>query len=167
MKYESAIPDLLSLLEPTDDYLLELVMEPWKEIRSKEYVPYINKYLDNKTHKLIFEIIMIIAEDSLVEWLPSFKNFISSCNRNRHLNYEYTISTCCGIVKFKDSTTVNFLLSDFEHFFTYKDTLESSKQKYWTQKYFEVVAGLHSPSMARLSATPKVLLLWVEKIQQA
>src|SRR5690606_35601924 len=109
---------------------------------SREYIPYINKHLDNKTHELIFKISRLIAEDSLVECLPSFKNFISTCNRNRHLNYEYVISTCCGIGHFKDSATVAFLLSDYKHFFTYKDTLESSKQKYWTQKYIETFTDL-------------------------
>lgn len=142
LKYEPAIPNLLSLLETTDDYLFELVIKALKEIGSKEYIPYINKHLDNKTHDLIFEISMMIAKDSLVECLPSFKNFITSCNRNRYPNYEYTISTCCGIGKFKDSTIENFLLTDLEHFFTYKDTLESSKQKYWIQKYFETFTEL-------------------------
>jgi hypothetical protein len=144
LRYEPAIPDLLSLLETEDDYLFELVIEALKEIESKEYIPYINKHLDNKTHDLIFEISMMIVQDSLVECLPSFKNFISSCNRNRHPNYEYTISTCCGIGHFKDSTTEKFLLSDFEHFFTYKDTLNSSKQLFWTHKYFKTFAELET-----------------------
>lgn len=141
-KYKPAIPDLLLLLDTDDDNLFELVIEALKNIGSKEYIPYINKHLDNKTHNLIFRISMMIAKDSLVECLPSLKNFISTCNRNRHPNYEYTISTCCGIGHFKDSATIAFLLSDYKHFFTYKDTLESSKQKYWTQKYIETFTDL-------------------------
>lgn len=142
LKYKPAIPDLLLLLETDNDDLFELVIEALKNMGSKDYIPYINKHLDNKTHDLIFEISMMIAKDSLVECLPSFKKFISTCNRNRHPNYEYTISTCCGIGHFKDSATVAFLLSDYKHFFTYKDTLESSKQKYWTQKYIETFTDL-------------------------
>jgi len=142
LKYKPAIPDLLLLLDTENDDLFELVIEALKNIGSKEYIPFINKHLDNKTHELIFKISMMIAEDSLVECLPSFKNFISTCNRNRHPNYEYAISTCCGIGHFKDSATVAFLLSDYKHFFTYKDTLESSKQKYWTQKYIETFTDL-------------------------
>lgn len=142
LKYKPAVPDLLLLLDTENAVIFELVIEALKSIGSREYIPYINKHLDNKTHKLIFKISMMIAEDSLVECLPSFKNFISTCNRNRHPNYEYTISTCCGIGHFKDSATVAFLLSDYKHFFSYKDTLESSKQKDWTQKYIETFTDL-------------------------
>ncbi len=141
-KYKPAIPDLLLLLSTENDDLFELVIEALKNIGSKEYIPYVNKHLDNKTHNLIFEISMMIAKDSLVECLPSFKNFISTCNRNRHPNYEYSISTCCGLGHFKDSATVVFLLADYQHFFTYKDTLESSKQKQWTQEYIETFTDL-------------------------
>lgn len=142
LKYKPAVPDLLLLLDTEDEDIFELVIEALKNIGSREYIPYINKHLDNKTHELIFKISMMIAKDSLVECLPSFKNFISNCNRNKHPNYEYAISTCCGIGNFKDSTTVAFLLSDYKYFFTYKDTIESSKQKYWTQKYIETFTDL-------------------------
>ncbi len=142
LKYKPAIPDLLLLLGTDNDDLFKLVINAMKNIGSKEYIPYINKHLDNKTHNLIFDISRMIAKDSLVECLPSFKNFISTCNRNRNPNYEYTISTCCGIGLFRDSATTSFLLSDFERFFTYKDTLESSKQKYWTKNYIETFTDL-------------------------
>jgi hypothetical protein len=84
----------------------------------------------------------MIAEDSLVECLPSFKNFISTCNRNKHPSPDYTISTCCGIGKFNENSTISFLLSDYEKFLTYKDTLESSKQKSWTNQYIETFTEL-------------------------
>lgn len=142
LKYKPAIPDLLLLLDSDNDDLFKLVIEAIKKMGSKDYIPYINKHFDNKTHNLIFEISRMIAKDSLVECLPSFKNFISTCNRNRHPNYEYTISTCCGIGRFNDISTISFLLSDYDRFFTYKDTLESSKQKYWTQKYIETFSNL-------------------------
>lgn len=141
-KYKPAIPDLLLLLSTDNEDLFELVIEALKNFGSKEYISHINKHLDNKTHNLIFEISMMIAKDSLVECLPSFKNFIATCNRNRHPNYEYSISTCCGIAHFRDSATVAFLLSDYQRFFTYKDTLESSKQKKWTQEYIETFTDL-------------------------
>jgi hypothetical protein len=142
LKYKPAIPDLLLLLDTDNDDLFELVIEALKNMGSKGYIPYINKHLDNKTHDLIFEISMMIAKDSLVECLPSFKNFISTCNRNSHPNYDYTISTCCGIGHFKDSATVAFLLSDYKHFFTYQDTLKSSEQKDWTKEYIETFTDL-------------------------
>jgi len=142
LKYKPAIPDMLSLLETDSDDLFKLVIEALKEIGSRDYISYINKHLDAKTHNLIFEISMLIAMDSLVECLSNFKNFISTCNRNRHPNYEYTISNCCGIGHFEDSSTISFLLSDYKRFFSYKDTLESSKQKYWTQKYIETFTDL-------------------------
>jgi hypothetical protein len=141
-KFQPAIPNLLSLLETENDDIFELAIKALKNIGTVEYIPYINKHLEKKTHNLIYEISSMIAQDSLVECLPSFKKFISTCNRNTHPNYEYTISTCCGIGHFKDSSTIAFLLSDYERFFIYKDTIESSKQKYWTQKYIETFADL-------------------------
>lgn len=142
LKYTPAIPDLLLLLDTDNDYLFKLVINALKNIGTKEYIPYINKHLDNKTQNLIFSISVMIVNDSLAECLPSFKNFIATCNRNEHPSYEYTISKFCGIGHFEDSATIAFLLSDFKHFFTYKDTLESSKQKYWTRNYIETFTHL-------------------------
>lgn len=142
LEYKLAIPDLLLLLDTDNEYLFELVIDALKNIGTKEYIPYINKHLDNKTHNLIFGISMMISEDSLVECLRGFKNFISTCNRNIHPTYDYTISTCCGIGHFKDSATIAFLLSDYERFFTYKDTLESRKQNVWTNEYIATFTDL-------------------------
>lgn len=142
LKYKAAVPDLLLLLDTENDDLFELVIAALKKIGSKEYIPYINKHLDNKTHELIYSISRLISEDSLVECLPSFKNFISTCDRNKHPSYEYTLSTCCGIGHFKDSATIAFLLSDFKHFFTYKDTVNSGEQKDFTKEYIETFTDL-------------------------
>jgi len=142
LKYTPAVADLLLLLDTENEYLFGLAIDALKNIGSSAYVPYLNKHLDNKTHELIFDISMMIAKDSLAECLPSFKNFISTCNRNKHPNYEYAISTCCGIGHFKDSATIAYLLSDYNHFFTYKDTLKSSEQKNWTQNYIETFTDL-------------------------
>lgn len=144
LKYKPAIPDLLLLLDNDNVNLFTLVIETLKKMGSKDYITYINKHLDNKTHDLIFDISMMIAEDSLVECLPSFKIFISTCNRNRHPNYEYSISTCCGIGNFTDSGTVAFLLSDYKRFLSYKDTLESRKEKNWTQEYIKTFTDLET-----------------------
>lgn len=142
LKYTAAIPDLLLLLDTKNENLFRIVIKALKDIGSKGYIAYINKHLDNKTHELIFNISMMIAEDSLAECLPSFKNFISTCNRELHPSYEYTISTCCGIGSFNDNSTISFLLSDYKNFFTYKDTLSSDKQKYWTKEYIETFTDL-------------------------
>jgi hypothetical protein len=142
LKYQPAVPDLLLLLTTDNNYLFQLVIEALKNIGSREYIPYINRHLDNKTQDLIFNISMMIAKDSIIECLPSFKNFVSTCDRSRHPNYDYVLSTCCGIGHFEDSVTIAFLLKDYQHFFTYKDSLESSKQRNWTQQYIETFANL-------------------------
>lgn len=140
LKYKPAISDLLSLLNTTDEGVFRLVIAALKNIGTREYIPYINKHLDNKTDDLIFTISMMIAEDSLVECLPSFKNFISTCDRDKR--YDYTVSTCCGIGHFTDSETISFLLSDYKHFFTYKDSLHSFEQREWTEAYISTFADL-------------------------
>jgi len=150
MKYQLAIPELLNLLVTNDEYIFTIVLNALRAFDTKEFVPYLNKHLDNKTSKLIYKISNIIVNDSLVECLPSFRNFISTCDRNYHPSYEYTISTCCGIGHFKDSTTSDFLLKDFKRFFTYKDTLSSNNQKDWTRAYIETFSDFKEPSARQL-----------------
>ncbi|WP_026704368.1 HEAT repeat domain-containing protein [Flavobacterium soli] len=141
-KYKPAVPELLLLLDTDDEEQFNLVIAAIKKIGSKEYIKYINKHLDNKNDKLIFQISMMIADDNLTECLPSFKNYISTCNRNKHSSPDYTISICCGIGKFNDDATVSFLLTDYEKFFTYKDTLDSRNQKSWHNQYIQTFATL-------------------------
>jgi hypothetical protein len=142
LKFKPAIPELLLLLDTDNERLFRLAIDALKNMGSREYIAYINKHLEKKTHNLIFPISTMIAEDSLIECLPDFRNFISTCNRNQHINYVYTISECCGIGHFNNKTTISFLLSDYERFFTYKDTLESSNQRSWTNAYFEIFTEL-------------------------
>lgn len=150
LKYEPAVPDLLSLLDTNDDKLFKLVIETLKQIGTKEYITYLNKHLDDKNYNLIFAISMMIANDSLEECIPSFQNFISTCDRNRHPSMEYVISTCCGIGKFKDSSNIDFLISDLEHFFTYCDTLESSYEEEWLMAYFKTFTNLKNEEVRPL-----------------
>lgn len=137
LKYKPAVSDLLLELNTNDEVVFKTAIEALKQIGSTEYIPYINKHLDSKTDELIYTISNMIADDSLVQSLSSFKNFIATCDRNKHPGYEYTISTCCGIGHFSDAATISFMLSDFARFFTYKDSLESSKQEKWYRNYIE------------------------------
>ena len=141
LKYNEAVPDLLSLLDTNNEYLFELVINALKKIGSKQYVIYINKHLDNKTYSLISSLSMMIAKDSLIECLPSFKNFIATCDRNQNLT-EYTISTYSGIGRFKDASTTSFLLADFARFFSYKDTLDCLNERSWTSQYINTFTEL-------------------------
>lgn len=142
MKYKPAVPDLLFLLDIDNEDLFETVTTTLKKIGSKDYIPYLNKHLDNKTESLMFRISSMIAKDNLVECLPALKKFITTCNRNLYPNFEYTISTCCGIGHFTDNATISFLLADYERFFSYKDTLESGKQRDWIKAYIETFTEL-------------------------
>jgi hypothetical protein len=144
IKYKPAIPELLSLLETDNEDQFMLVIEALKKMESKAYIPYIIKHLDKKTdnHFLMSGISKMIARDSLTECLPAFKHFISTCDRNALNTYDYTVSSYAGIGHFKDSATISFLLSDFERFYSYKDTLPSDQQKKWISEYIETFADL-------------------------
>jgi hypothetical protein len=142
LNYKPAIPELLPILDTDNDELFTLVIEVLKKMNCREYITYINKHLDQKTDNLIYEISKLIVAENLTECLPSYKHFITTCNRNKHPSYSYTLLKCCGLGHFNDSTSISFLLSDFKHFFTYKDTLDNSKQKDWTNAYIETFTKL-------------------------
>jgi len=143
IKYKPAVPALLPLLKTTDEDLFGLVY--WALIKldsSKDVIPYIKEHLYNKEKHLIYLLSKIIVEDSLTECLPAYKDFISTHNRNLHPDFDYTLSTYVGIGHFKDSSTVNFILSDLEHFFTYKDTIDVQHQLEYFNEYIKTLGEL-------------------------
>lgn len=159
LKYQPAIPDLLALLDTEDEDYFMPVIDALKKIGSKEYIHYINNYLDHKSpekqsiplsfkpldrksHELIDAISSMIAHDGLAECLLSFKTFISTHNRNTHPGFENTISAWGGIGHFNDSSTVSFLLNDYKRFLTYQHTLDGLNQYSWTNAYIETFTDL-------------------------
>lgn len=145
LNYKPSIPFLLPLLETDDDYLFNIVISSLKQIGTKDYVPYINNHLENKTKQLIFTISNMIRSDSLTECIPSLKKFISTCNRNDHPTYDYTVSNCCGLGYFKSNETFDFLSNDFNKFYEYKDTLDHYKQINWIDEYLMTFTNWEDP----------------------
>jgi hypothetical protein len=142
LRYRPAVPYLIPLLESNDEQTFRLVIDALKSIGSKDYIPYLNKHIDKKTKNLMYYISNLITDENLIECIPNLKNFIKTCDRNGGNGYDFVISTCCGLGHFKDSATISFLYSDFKHFFTHKDTLESNNQIKWIERYIETFMDL-------------------------
>ena len=144
IKYKPAAENLMPLLETEDDYIFELVVNVLIQLDNKDFIPYINNHLENRTKPLIFEICKIITDNDLKESKPALMEFISNHNRNDHPSYEYAISTHMGLAHFDDQETRNFLLDDFENLLTKNDTIKSDKLKDWIREYIETFKNLKS-----------------------
>jgi len=114
LQYKPSAPELLPLLETEDEYLFRLVIEVLSQLGSKEYVPYINRHLENGTRELIYNICTIITEDSLEACVPSLMKFVATHDKSIHPSMEYTISQYYGLAHFKTDTVKKFLNVDFQ-----------------------------------------------------
>ena len=139
-RYKPALSELLLLLETRYEHLFKLSLEAVRKIGTREHIPYLNKHLDNKTYQLVPSIANAIARDSLTVCLPSLKRFISTSNRDYHYSFASILLPRHGLGRFEDPSTVDFLLADFKHFLTYKDTLSNSNQREWALQYFKTFA---------------------------
>ena len=158
IKYLPACEYLLPMLETSDAYMFDLIIEVLDKLDSREYVYYINDHLKKRTIPLIHTICVNIVNYNLEECRPSLMEFISNHNRNGNRDFEFTISNWSGIGHFNDSITENFLINDLEHFLTYNDTIESRKQQNWFRAYIKTFSKLKSQK-ARESIY-KILYEW-------
>jgi len=145
LKYKPAADTLVRLLDTDNDDVFEDVIDALRAMESRAYIPSLKKYLLKKRTPLIYSICRTIVDDSLTECLPELKQFISTCNRNRvsrYLEFDYAITTCCGLAHFNDSSTASFLENDLKKFFTYMDTVESKQQSRWMKTYVKTFAEL-------------------------
>lgn len=135
MNYQPAIPDLIQLLATQDVILFETLVDALKSMGRKDHIEYINMHLENQTPKFISSVSGIIVRDSLVECLPSYKNFISNCNKNSHFDPKYLLSDFFNNQNFVDSSTISYLLNEYNRLLNYMDTLEWANQKKWMEAF--------------------------------
>ncbi len=137
IKYKPAAKALLPLLETEDDDLFKLVLDVLIQLDNRDFVPYLNEHLKNKTTSLLLDICQTITENDLKECKPALMDFITNHNRNVFNGYEYTISYYTGLAHFNDPETIDFLLKDFENMVINNDTLRSDALNDWTREYIE------------------------------
>lgn len=143
LKYKPASKALLPLLESNNEYVFKLIVEVLQELGSKEYVPYLNKHLENGSRNLILDICYIITENELEECIPSLMRFISTHDKSIHPSMEYTISKYSGLSYFPSDTVKNFLYSDFLSVLKMKGGGTIDNKMDWVKEYIEVFTELH------------------------
>lgn len=141
LKYKPAAKVLAPLLEIEDLELFRLVIGALLKLKSKAFIPYLNKHLKKKTFSLIDEICKIVVDNNLEECKPALMDFITTHNRNGNFGYDY-VSTHTGLGHFDDDETRDFLLKDFENLLTNNDSIENYPLKRWIESYIEVFADL-------------------------
>ncbi len=139
IKYKPAVKELLPLLETENEHLFKLVVDVLDSLGNRDYIPYLNNHLELRTKPLIHEICRIIVNNDLKECKAALMEFISNHDRNQGTDFDFkhTISEWSGLAHFKDQETIDFLVSDFEKFFTYKDKLLNYDQVGWYTNYIE------------------------------
>lgn len=142
--YKPAIPELLTMLVTKDDYEFELIVEALRKLGTREYSHYINKHLEDLDCKMIFELCMIISEDSLIECIPSLMNFVQKHDKTIWPTKQSAISSSDGLAFFKTDTIREFLQADFLEVMKMQSTAKKSidtKQK-WVEEYIEIFIDL-------------------------
>ena len=137
IKYKPAAPQLLTLLETKNDYLFILVIDVLQQLGSKDYIPYLNKHLENGTDDLIFEICSLIVKNDLNECLPALMNFIENHDKTKHSSKDFTISWASGLGHFNNDEVKQFLIKDFQSVLKMKGGDFIDNKKYWLEEYIE------------------------------
>ena len=135
LKYKPAIPKLLPLLETENEYLFMTTFTVLDKLGTKDYIPYLNKHLENSTDDLIYEICDIITERNLTECIPSLMSYISNHDKSIHPSKDYTISWCCGLASFDTPKVREFLVSDFKQVLKMERGGSIDNKKKWIQEY--------------------------------
>tara|TARA_B110000967_G_C18867471_1_gene553460 strand:+ start:207 stop:2120 length:1914 start_codon:yes stop_codon:yes gene_type:complete len=142
LQYQPAAKELLPLLETDNEYLFELTIEVLQELGSKEYIPYLNKHLENGSRDLILDICYIITENELEECIPSLMKFVSTHDKSIHPSMEYTISKYSGLSYFPTDSVKEFLYSDFLSVLEMKGGGTIDNKMDWVEEYIDVFAEL-------------------------
>jgi hypothetical protein len=142
LKYTPATKELLPLLETDNEYLFELTIEVLNQLGSKDYIPYINKHLEEGTRDLILDICFIITENNLEECIPSLMQFVATHDKSVHPSMEYTISKYSGLAHFKTDTVREFLYADFLSVLEMEGGGVIDNKMDWVEEYMEVFVEL-------------------------
>jgi hypothetical protein len=142
--YKPAIPELLPLLETDNKYVFETVMQVLIKLETKEYIPYLNKYLESCKRDFILDICYIIRDNNLTECIPSLMYFVANHDRTIHPSKEITISKWTGLAYFPTDTVKYFLYQDFLSVLKMKSSGSVSDYKMeWIEEYMDVFVKLN------------------------
>lgn len=136
LKYKPAIQKLLPLLDTENEYLFMITFNVLDKLGTKDYIPYLNKHLENSTDNLIYKICDLITERNLTECIPSLMHYISNHDKSIHPSKEFAISWCCGLGAFDTKEVREFLFSDFQKVLMMKRGESIDNKKDWIQGYF-------------------------------
>jgi len=142
--YKPSIPELLTMLETTDEYEFKLIVETLRKLETREYASYINKHLDNLEGKMVLQLCFIIRDDSLTQCIPSLMNYIKKHDKTVWPTKQYAISKSFGLAYFNTDTVKQFLYADFIELMKMSNTNKKSidtKQK-WVNEYISVFIAL-------------------------
>lgn len=138
LKYKPAIPKLLPLLDTENEYLFMTTFNVLDKLGTKDYIPYLNKHLENETNDLIYKICDLITGHNLTECIPSLMLYISNHDKTIHPSKEFTISWCCGLASFDNQEVREFLVSDFKQVLEMERGESIDNKKQWIQEYISI-----------------------------
>lgn len=143
LNYKAAIPSLLQLLETDDEYLFSTTLDVLIKLGSKDYIPYLKKYLESGKRNFVLKICQVINSNELSECIPSLMHFVSNHDKSVHPSMEYTIDKYSGLAHFPTDSVKNFLYQDFLEVLKMKSATSTiDNKKYWIIKYMQVFKEL-------------------------
>jgi hypothetical protein len=145
LNYRPAVPYLLALLQTDDAYVFKRTIDALIKLGSTEFVEPLNKKLRDPelSASILFDITRIIEKQKLTQCKDGLLTQLATHNRNHHRDKTMVLSTLIILAE-HDPSIENAIVKDFQHFFTYYDTLESDNQQKWIQAYMEACARLKS-----------------------
>ena len=135
LNYKPAIPKLLPLLDTENEHLFMTTFTVLDKLGTRDYIPYLNKHLENSADNLIYEICDLITERNLTECIPSLMSYISNHDKSIHPSKDFTISWCCGLASFDTQEVRQFLVSDFKQVIEMERGESIDNKKKWIQEY--------------------------------
>jgi hypothetical protein len=145
MNYTPAIPYLISVLRTKDEYTFKQTLQALTKLGSKDLVAPLNDRLNDPdlSASILFNITRVIKDQMLTQCKEGLLTQMAKHNRNHNRSKTIALSTLVTLAE-HDPSIEPAILKDFEHFFTYYDTLQSHNQKTWIQEYIAACAGLKS-----------------------
>jgi hypothetical protein len=146
LKHEPAIPYLLPLLQTDDRMLFNEALTALVELDLKKaYASALNQRLadPNLSWEALSDITRVIEMEDLLQCKDALLIQLTTHNRNGN-TYKTLLLSALATLAAKDSTIETAILADFENFFSYVDTLESSRQEEWYTHYIKTFAALES-----------------------
>lgn len=145
LNYKPAIPYLLSVLRTKDEYVFKRTLDALIKLGSTEFVGALNNRLSDPklSASILFDITRIIEDQNLTQCKEGLLAQLSEHNRNDNRDKTIALSTLVTLAE-HDPSIETAVLKDFQHFFTYYDTLQSHNQEEWIQEYIAACARLKS-----------------------